>query len=115
LVVRVSALPVLSAFPNRKRDFQIWRERLRGLSLSISRRSVRQRSGIRLRHRLPRLDAWNFARRRGLLIRNPWATAPLPSFDLGVDDFQLKEGRYRIAAGQSMGEIFGLPDGWPEA
>ena len=61
------------------------------------------------------VDAWNFAVRRGRLIRNPWATAPVPSFDLGMDDFQPEEGRYRIIAGQAMGEIFGLPDGWPEA
>jgi hypothetical protein len=52
---------------------------------------------------------------RGRLIRNPWATAPVLSFDLGVGDFQPEEGRYRITSGQSMGEIFGLPDGWPEA
>jgi hypothetical protein len=61
------------------------------------------------------VDPWNFAVRRGRLIRNPCATAPVLSFDLGVDDFQPEEGRYRITAGQSMGEIFGLPDGWPEA
>jgi hypothetical protein len=61
------------------------------------------------------VDAWNFAVRRGRLIRNPWATAQVPSFDLGMDDFQPEDGRYRIIAGQSMGEIFGLPDGWPEA
>ncbi|GGF46408.1 hypothetical protein GCM10011611_61090 [Aliidongia dinghuensis] len=62
-----------------------------------------------------RIDPWNFAVRRGRLIRNPWTTAPVPPFDLGVDDFQPEKGRYRIAAGQSMGEILGLPDGWPEA
>jgi hypothetical protein len=45
------------------------------------------------------IEPWNFARRFGRLIRNPSATAPLPSFDLGE--------------GQAMGEIFGLPDGWP--
>lgn len=61
------------------------------------------------------IDPWNFAIRRARLIRHPCATAPVPSFDLGVDDFQPEGGRYRITAGQSMGKIFGLPDGWPEA
>jgi hypothetical protein len=61
------------------------------------------------------VDPWHFAVRRGRLIRNPWATAPVSSIDLGLDDFQPEEGRYRITAGQSMGEIFSLPDGWPEA
>jgi hypothetical protein len=46
------------------------------------------------------IDPWNFARRFGRLIRNPSATVPLPSFDL--------------REGQTMGQIFGLPDGWPE-
>jgi hypothetical protein len=62
-----------------------------------------------------RIDPWDFARRRGRLIRNPWATAPIPFFDLGVDDIQPQQGRCHITAGQSMGEIFSLPDGWPEA
>lgn len=62
-----------------------------------------------------RVDPWNFAPRRGRLIRNPWATAPIPPFDLGVDDIQPQQGRCHITAGQSMGEIFSLPDGWPEA
>lgn len=61
------------------------------------------------------IDPWNFAVRRGRLIRNPWATAPVPSFDLGVEDYQPEKGRYQIGRGQSMGEIFGLPSGWPEA
>jgi hypothetical protein len=61
------------------------------------------------------VDPWNFAARRARLIRNLRATAPVPSFNLGVDDFQPEEGRYCITAGQPMGEIFGLPDGWPEA
>jgi hypothetical protein len=60
------------------------------------------------------IDPWNFITRRGRLIRNPWATAPLLSLDLGAEDFQPDEDRYRIIAGRSMGEIFGLPDGWPE-
>jgi hypothetical protein len=62
-----------------------------------------------------RIDPWNFATRRERLIRNPWATSPVPAFDLGVDDFQPEEGCYRITAGQLMGENFGLPAGWPEA
>ena len=62
-----------------------------------------------------RVDPWNFAVRRARLIHNPWAEAAVASFDLGVDDYQPEEGRYRITAGQSMGEIFGLPNGWPEA
>ena len=62
-----------------------------------------------------RIDPWNFARRCGRLIRNPWATAPVPPFALGVNDIQPKRGHCHITAGQSMGKIFGLPDGWPEA
>lgn len=60
------------------------------------------------------VDPWNFAVRHGRLIRNPWATMPLQSFDLGVDDFHPEEGRYRIIAGRPMGEIFRLLSGWPE-
>jgi hypothetical protein len=61
------------------------------------------------------IDPWNFASRRGRLIRNPWATAPVLSFDLGLDDYWPDQGHYRITSGKLMREIFGLPDGWPEA
>lgn len=44
-----------------------------------------------------RIDPWDFAVRRGGVIRNPWATAPVPSFDLGVDDFQPEEQGTRKA------------------
>ena len=62
-----------------------------------------------------RIDPWRFATQRGRLIRNPWATAPVPPFDLGVDDSQPKQGHCHMTAGRPMGEIFGLPYGWPEA
>jgi len=60
------------------------------------------------------VDPWNFAVREGRLIRNPWATVPLPPFDLGVDDYHPENGRYRITEGVKMGKIFRLPEGWPE-
>jgi hypothetical protein len=59
------------------------------------------------------VDPWHFATRRGRLIRNPWATLPIPGLDLGLDDYQLEEGFYGITVGGSMGKIFGLHDGWP--
>jgi hypothetical protein len=59
-------------------------------------------------------DPWNFAARRGRLIHNPWATAPVQCFDLGVDEIHPEEEHCRIVTGQSMGEIFDLPNGWPE-
>lgn len=78
------------------------------------RRSGARRKGLSAVLSTVGVDPWNFAVRRGRLIHNPWAEAAVPSFDLGVDDYQPEEGRYRITAGQSMGEIFGLPNGWPE-
>jgi hypothetical protein len=61
------------------------------------------------------IDPWNFASRHGRMIRNPWATAPLPPLALGVDNYEIVEGGYRITAGAKLADIFGLPDGWPEA
>ncbi|MGD0108769.1 MAG: hypothetical protein ABSC06_32740 [Rhodopila sp.] len=61
-----------------------------------------------------RIDPWNFACRHGRLIRNPWATVPLPSFELGIDHYERQDGGYRIKDGRRMGELLGLPEGWPE-
>jgi hypothetical protein len=60
------------------------------------------------------IDPWNFASRHGRLIHNPWATAPLPTFELGIDDYERQDGGYRIKEGRRMGELVGLPEGWPK-
>jgi hypothetical protein len=56
---------------------------------------------------------WSFAAQRGRLIRNPWAAAPVGTFELGVDDYQPGEEAYRIERGRTLGAVIGLLRGWP--
>jgi hypothetical protein len=60
------------------------------------------------------ITPWNFASRRARLIRNPWATLPLPAMALGVDEFRPHGDKFVQTEGGSLGSIFGLPSGWPE-
>jgi hypothetical protein len=61
------------------------------------------------------ISPWNFATKIARLVRNPWATKPLPLLPLGVYETNPIEGIWKKTEGKSMGEIFNLPDGWPEA
>jgi hypothetical protein len=56
---------------------------------------------------------WNFASRIGCVIRNPWATRPLPPTALGVNEFNPEGGKFLKTEGTNLGAIFGLADGWP--
>jgi hypothetical protein len=60
------------------------------------------------------IDPWNFASRRGLLIRNPWAATILPPVDLGIDEANPDRDEFRTIDGANMATIFGLPHGWPQ-
>ena len=61
-----------------------------------------------------RLSAWSIAQRRIQLIVNPWALNPLGSIPLDVDRYQANGEDIEMGAGQSLREIFDLPEGWPE-
>lgn len=61
-----------------------------------------------------RLSAWSVGQRSLHLIRNPWARNPLPDLPLDVEVRDVVEGRLVSRPGQSLAQIFGLPDGWPE-
>lgn len=60
------------------------------------------------------VDPWNFAARKGRLIRNPWAAMPLPAFELGVDEYWPEDGHFQITDGAKFWTLLGLPEGWPE-
>ena len=60
------------------------------------------------------IDPWNFASRLGRLVRNPWASKPLPPIALGIEEFNPADGSFHRLEGVNLGSIFGLPEGWPE-
>lgn len=53
---------------------------------------------------------WDFASRQARLIRNPWATAPLPPLDLGVGEYVPEGEQFQSTVGAKMGELLGLPE-----
>ena len=59
------------------------------------------------------VTAWSFAAQRGRLIRNPWAKVAVGPFELGVDEFNPVGEELRLTPGPALGNISGLPDGWP--
>lgn len=61
-----------------------------------------------------RFSAWSVGQRTMSLIHNPWARSPIPDLPLGVEVREVIHGRLETRSGQSLLEIFGLPDGWPE-
>ncbi|WP_419256045.1 hypothetical protein ACN2C6_19235 (plasmid) [Caulobacter sp. ErkDOM-YI] len=61
-----------------------------------------------------RLMPWSVGQRRARLIRNPWATHPLPPLPLGVDELNPIDGKLDKTNGQSFAELFNLPPSWPE-
>ena len=48
------------------------------------------------------------------LILNPWARNPIVGLPLGVEVREVVDDRLETQLGQSLSEIFGLPEGWPE-
>lgn len=61
-----------------------------------------------------RLRPWSVSQRRARLIRNPWATHPLPQAHLCVDELNPVEGSLVKTEGRSLSELFDLLPGWPE-
>ncbi|MBW0149738.1 MAG: hypothetical protein KXJ53_00870 [Phenylobacterium sp.] len=61
-----------------------------------------------------RLAPWSVGQRRARLIRNPWATRPLPPIPLGIDELNPIDGRLEKTEGQPFRELFNLPASWPE-
>lgn len=61
-----------------------------------------------------RLDAWRPWGRGARLIRNPWATHPLPDLPLPVDQLNPVDGEFVRVEGQGAPAMFGLGENWPE-
>tara|TARA_B110001454_G_scaffold218866_1_gene248324 strand:- start:1911 stop:3080 length:1170 start_codon:yes stop_codon:yes gene_type:complete len=61
-----------------------------------------------------RLSAWSVGQRSLTLILNPWARNPLGDLPFGVEVRRVIEGHLTTEEGQSLREIFDLPEGWPE-
>jgi hypothetical protein len=61
-----------------------------------------------------RFSAWSVGQRAMTLILNPWARAPINDLPLGVEVRAVVDGRLETRPGQSLREIFDLPEGWPE-
>jgi hypothetical protein len=62
-----------------------------------------------------RLSPWDAANRRMLFVKNPWAKLPVGEIDFGVDIVAINEkGQTHKTQQKALGEVYGLPDGWPE-
>lgn len=61
-----------------------------------------------------RLSAWSVGQRSLHLIVNLWSRNPIGDIPLGVEVHEVIEDRLQTRAGQSLREIFDLPEGWPE-
>lgn len=62
-----------------------------------------------------RLTPWSVGQRRARLLHNPWATNPLPTVPLSIDELKFENGHLEKLSGQTFSEIFDLPKEWPEA
>jgi hypothetical protein len=70
-------------------------------------------SGVLL---LPRPHLWNLRDERWqpLVVRNPWATHPLPDGFFPLPNFNITgEGVITVSDGQKLADILGLPAEWP--
>ena len=61
-----------------------------------------------------RLSAWSIAQRSLLLVVNPWARNHIGNIPLGVEVCEVVDERLSTRTGQSLQEVFNLPEGWPE-
>jgi hypothetical protein len=88
-------------------------------------RNIRNRDGVWYGRRGPtytRVSAvisterlsWNLRQRRARLFLNPWARHPMPIIPIGIDINQVVDERLQLTQGNSIGEILGLPEAWPE-
>lgn len=73
-----------------------------------------RKSGLSAILSTERLYPWSVGQRRARLIRNPWATNPLPAVPLGIDERNPVNGQLTKVLGQSFADLFGLPLSWPE-
>ncbi|MGO8954526.1 MAG: hypothetical protein ACLQF2_14535 [Rhodomicrobium sp.] len=72
----------------------------------------RQVSGILI---LPKPHIWHL-RDEGcqpVLVRNPWATQPLPNDFLRLPGWDYKQDHFKLADGANLADIIGLPAIWP--
>lgn len=60
------------------------------------------------------LTPWNLARRRMRLILNPWSHHPLTMSPFHVDLLAVEQEHLCKTEGIPLGEIFELPESWPE-
>lgn len=63
---------------------------------------------------MERVYPWSLGQRRARLIYNPWARRPLPDIPLGIDVVRIVDNVFRRHNGQSIREVLGLPENWPE-
>lgn len=63
---------------------------------------------------LNRVDPWNFASKKGVLIANPWTNKPLPQIGLGTDELFVVDDKFERKTGAQMHELLGMPATWPE-
>lgn len=63
----------------------------------------------------PSAEPWYLAEPRGqpLLVRNPWATRPLPEGILPVNELVIDEREGRLVRRSPMAEMLELPNPWP--
>jgi hypothetical protein len=61
-----------------------------------------------------RLTSWSLGQRRARLFLNPWAARPLVGSPIPVGRRRVDGDRLVRPAGQSIRELLGLADGWPE-
>jgi hypothetical protein len=61
-----------------------------------------------------RLGSWSIRQQRARLIHNPWAQRPLISRPFALEEWRPQGEHLVRSEGASLGEIFGLPEGWPE-
>lgn len=61
-----------------------------------------------------RVYPWTLGQRRARLIYNPWARRPLPDIPLGIDVVRIVNNVFRRHNGESIREVLGLPENWPE-
>lgn len=61
-----------------------------------------------------RLSAWDIGQRTLTLTLNPWAANPLSTLSLGGHFKSVQNDSLVSTEGSSLGQVFGLPEGWPE-
>lgn len=59
------------------------------------------------------LSPWSIATCRPLLVKNPWARYPLPTLGIELDSINAEGDKLVRTSGQTLGNLFGLPNGWP--